>query len=462
MESSAIQEIIEKQKDYYRYGHTHDVSFRLKQLSTLKKAIHKHEREIIEAVKKDMGKPKMEGFLSEVAFTISEIELALKNLKSWAKPQKIKIPIAHLPGSSYIYTKPYGVTLIMGPWNYPFHLLVAPLVGAMAAGNCAVLKPSEITPHTSALTAQIFKEHFDPRYIAVVEGGPEESQALLNEKWDYIFFTGGTEIGQKVMEAASKNLTPVTLELGGKSPCIVDKEVRINIAARRIAWGKFFNAGQTCVAPDYVLVQEEVKDKFLAEFEKCIHRFFGNDVEQSPDFARIVNERHFDRLAKLLENTKIAIGGEMNRENKYISPTVVDGIDWDHPIMQEEIFGPILPVLKYQDLDQAIQRVNDQPKPLAFYFFSDNERHQKKILDNTISGGICINDTLSHIIPNALPFGGIGPSGMGNYHGKASFDTFSHKRSMLKKSTAIDIKNRYAPYKMSIRQAKMILKFLTG
>lgn len=457
-----IQETIKRQNEYFKLGQTKSIEFRLKQLVILKKAIEKYSEEILTAVKKDLSKPRFEAYLSEIAFTIAEIDISLKKLKSWSKPKKVKTPLAHQPGSSYIYSEPYGVTLIIGPWNYPFHLTVAPLIGAISAGNCAVLKPSELTPNTSKITAKLFKEYFDPEYISVVEGGVVEAENLLNEKWDYIFFTGGTIVGQKVMLAAAKHLIPVTLELGGKSPCIVDKNVSIEVAARRVTWGKFFNAGQTCVAPDYVLVHKDIKEEFIKNLIKTIKSFYGDDPALSADFARIVNEHHFNRLTGLLNNSRILIGGQTNKSVKYIAPTVIDQIDANHPLMQEEIFGPIMPIIEYEDLDKVINTINKKPKPLSLYFFSNDKKLQEKIIKNSVSGGVCINDTLSHILPNYLPFGGVGESGMGNYHGKASFTTFSHQKSVLKKSMIFDPKNRYAPYKLSLQKIKKLINFMTS
>jgi acyl-CoA reductase-like NAD-dependent aldehyde dehydrogenase len=319
-----------------------------------------------------------------------------------------------------------------------------------------------LSPHTSRVISKLVLEYFDPEYIAVVEGGKVESQALLAQKWDYIFFTGSTDIGRQVMEASAKHLTPVTLELGGKCPCILDRDIPIEVAARRVAYGKFFNAGQTCVAPDYVLLHKDQKADFVKSLGRAIREFYGDDVSRSPDFARIINGRHFQRLVRLMENSRILIGGDVLEAENYIPPTAVDQVDWEHPSMQEEIFGPILPILEYENLDQAILSVNERPKPLALYFFSKNKQLHKKILHSTSSGGVCINDTLSHVISSALPFGGVGASGIGKYHGKASFDTFSHHKSIMERSLTIDPKDRYAPYKMTLGKAKMIYKFVSG
>ncbi len=458
---TAIKQIIQSQRDFFKTQKP-DYSFRMQQLATLKTAIEAYESELLLAMEKDMRKPRFEGYLSDIAFTVTEIDLALKRLKSWMKPKRVSTPIAHLPGSSYIHAEPFGVTLVMAPWNYPIYLLLVPLIGAMAAGNCTVLKPSELTPNTSNVIAKMFKEYFDPAYIAVVEGDGQTAQELLNEKWDYIFFTGSPAIGKIVMQAAAQHLTPVTLELGGKSPCIVDKNINMETAARRIIWGKFLNAGQTCIAPDYLLVHQSIKDAFIEQCKKTLLEFYGSDMANSPDLARIVNERHFDRLSSLLKDANILVGGETDRDSRYIAPTLLDGVDWEHPVMQDEIFGPILPVLEFSDLNDAIETINSHPKPLALYFFSNDKSLQNKVIDETSSGGVCINDTINHIIPNNLPFGGVGTSGMGAYHGKASFDIFSHHKSTLKRSFLLDIKIKYAPYTVKIEHAKKLLKLMTG
>ena len=461
MNPTDIKNLVDTQRSFF-HSNNLDYHFRREQLFILRQAIVKYENRILEALKADMGKPELEGYSSDIAFTLSEIDLALKKLKSWMKPVRVPTPLAHLPGSSYIHSDPYGVTLIMGPWNYPFNLVVAPLVGAMAAGNCAVLKPSELAPVTSGVITELFAEYFDPAYIAVVTGDVSVAQNLLAEQWDYIFFTGSPTIGKKVMAAAAQHLTPLTLELGGKSPCIIDQDVSLETATKRIVWGKFFNAGQTCIAPDYVMVHKSIKNEFIRQCKKTVTEFYGQDVSSSPDLARIINHNHFDRLTGLLENTHILVGGEKDRNKRYLSPTIVDGIDWDHPIMNEEIFGPILPVLDYEDLDSVIRLVNSKPKPLALYFFSNNKAHRKKMIKHSRSGGVCINDTINHIIPNNLPFGGVGNSGMGNYHGKASFNTFSHQKSNLNRSFLFDLDIKYAPYTLSLNNAKKLLKLMTG
>lgn len=441
----AAQEILQEQRKFFSSGKTKDVAFRLTQLKILKQAVLDNQNEIIDALKADLNKPIFESYLTEIG-AIKEIDYAIKNLKKWSKPKKVSTPLEQLPGSAFIYPEPLGVVLIIAPWNYPFSLTISPLIGAIAAGNCAIIKPSENSPHTSNIVAKIFQKNFDPAYIAVVEGGVETSQQLLQQKFDHIFFTGGTAIGKIVMEAAAKNLTPVTLELGGKSPCIIDSDINIEYTARRIAWGKFLNAGQTCIAPDYLLVNQKVKQPLLDSIQNCVQEFYGDDPEKSPDFGRIINQKQYNRLVELLKSGEIIVGGKTNPETCYIAPTLIDKVSLDAPIMQEEIFGPLLPVIEYNNLEEAISIVNNQPKPLALYFFSKNQEYQQEILQKTSSGGVCINDTIMHIGVTELPFGGVGNSGIGSYHGKASFDTFSHQKSVLKKSFLVDIKVRYAPY----------------
>jgi acyl-CoA reductase-like NAD-dependent aldehyde dehydrogenase len=401
-----------------------------------------------------MKKPQREAYASEIGMVLHEINYAIGNLKSWAKPRRVRTPRDHFLASSFIYAEPLGVILIIGPWNYPFQLVLSPLVGAIAAGNCSVLKPSEIASASSDVIASLIGHHFEPGFITVIQGGAETTQRLLAEKFDYIFFTGGTRVGKIVMEAAAKHLTPVTLELGGKSPCIVDRDVHIEYAARRITWGKFLNAGQTCVAPDYLLVDRSIKDELLERMKTCIREFYGDDPSRSPDYGRVISERHFDRLSQLLQGGKIIIGGDADAGDRYIAPTVIDHVSWNDEIMQEEIFGPILPVIEYGDLEEAISAINGRPKPLSLYFFSRNRGNQERVLRETSSGGVCINDTIIHLGTRTLPFGGVGESGMGSYHGKASFDTFSHQKSVLRRSFLFDTKLRYPPYRDKLKYLK--------
>ena len=442
-----IPTALERQRAFFASGQTKPLEFRLTQLSKLKQAIMDRQADIVAAAKADLGRPEFEAYF-EIA-TLSEINLALKKLKTWVKPKRVKSTLENFPSSAWIQPDPLGVVLIIGPWNYPFQLMVSPLVGAIAAGNCAILKPSEQAPHTAKVVADLIADTFDPSYITVFEGDASVSQQLLAEKFDHIFFTGGTAIGRIVMEAAAKHLTPVTLELGGKSPCIVDADINLDHAAKRIAWGKCINAGQTCIAPDYLLVDRTIKAAFLDKLTAAICEFFGDDPSQSPDLSRIINQRQFDRLIALLNSGKTLIGGETDASTRYIAPTVLDNVTWDSPVMQDEIFGPILPVLTYDQFDQALAQVNARPKPLALYLFSRNQAKQQRVLSETSSGGVCLNDTVLHIGVPDLPFGGVGQSGMGSYHGKATFDAFSHYKSVLKKTFWFDLDWRYAPYKPS-------------
>jgi aldehyde dehydrogenase (NAD+) len=455
-----IKRILDKQRTYFNTGATRTLDFRIEKLNILKKSIQKNEKQILEALWSDLHKSEFEAYATEIGIILDEINYVMKHLKSWSKTKKVRTPLTHFLSSSYIYSEPYGVSLIMSPWNYPFQLLMAPLIGAIAAGNCAMLKPSENSPKTTEVIIKVIEESFSEEFVSVVEpyGGVESAQALLAEEFDYIFFTGSVPVGKIVMSAASKHLTPVTLELGGKSPCIVDKYTDIKLAAKRIAWGKFLNAGQTCVAPDYIMVHESVKLQLLTEITVCIKEFFGENPAHSKDFPRIINERQFDRLIGLLDKGNIVTGGEYIKKEKYIAPTIIDNITWDDPIMQDEIFGPILPVMEFEDLEQVIKVVNSKPKPLALYFFSNNKKHQERIIDMISYGGGCINDTIMHVASPYLPFGGVGASGMSAYHGKGSYDVFSHKKSVNKKSNLIDVKIRYAPYKDKIKWLKKLMK----
>ena len=440
----SIVQTIEQQRKFFGRGKTKNLEFRRQQLEKLKTAIKDRESEIISALHQDLHKPELEGYI-ELA-VLQDINYALKHLKSWLKPQKVKAPLTQFPASGYIYSEPLGNVLIIGPWNYPFSLMISPLIGAIAAGNCAILKPSELAPHTSKVLTQLINDNFDPGYIKAIEGGVETSQALLSQKFDHIFFTGGTKVGKIVMEAAAKNLTPVTLELGGKSPCIIDRKINIKETAKRITWGKFINGGQTCIAPDYLLVDKQIKDELITAIEQCVLEFYGNNPRSSPDLARIINPKQFNRLQALLADGEIILGGEADAEDLYIAPTLIVNPSLDSPLMQEEIFGPILPILEYEDLSEAIALINSRPKPLALYIFSKDKQIQLQILLGTSSGGVCINDTIMQVGINELPFGGVGESGIGSYHGKFSFDTFSHQKSVLKKSFRFDLNWRYAPY----------------
>lgn len=452
-------ETIHKQRDFFQTGKTKEIDFRIQQLKTLKQAIIDNEAAIFNALNADLRKPLEESFTGEIVLVVKEIEYAIKNIQSWSQPKKAQIPWQFFPASAKIYPEPLGVVLIIGAWNYPFQLVIAPLIGAIAAGNCAIVKASEITFHTSNLIVKIFEKYFDKSYLTAIEGGAETSGQLLAAKFDRIFFTGSNAVGKIVMEAAAKHLTPVTLELGGKSPCIVDNDINIKVAARRITWGKFFNAGQTCLAPDYLLVDKKIKDNLLDEIKRCIQEFYGENPAKTPDYARIINQKQFDRLVnylKDLKDGKIIIGGETVSDERYIAPTVIDSVSWEDEVMQEEIFGPILPIIEFTEYKEAINIINSQPKPLALYLFSQNKNLQKQILQQTSFGGGCINHTLIHYTTPSLPFGGVGNSGIGSYHGKAGFDTFSHYKSVVTKPFLLDVKLLYPPYKNKLSLLRRI------
>lgn len=431
---------------------------RKEKLRDLKRVIKKYEDEILEALKKDLNKSFFEGYETEVGIVLEEINYTLKHLNKWAKAKRVKTPIFHFPATSYIYQEAYGKVLIMSPWNYPFQLTIAPLVGAIAAGNRAVVKPSEYSNNTAEIIEKILKEVFSQDEVKVVKGGRAVNQELLKQKYDYIFFTGSPAVGKIVMESAAKHLTPVTLELGGKSPCIVDNSANVKLAAKRIVWGKFLNAGQTCVAPDYLLVHQDIKEKLVKEMIGYIKEFYGNSPIDNPDYPKIINKKHFDRINGLIRNKKIITGGNCNEQAMKIAPTILDHITWQSPIMQEEIFGPVLPIMEFEDLNQVVEMMGNHPKPLALYFFTTSKENEKKILSNISFGGGCINDTIIHLSNSNLPFGGVGNSGMGQYHGKASFDTFSHPKSIIKKSNLIDIYLRYPPFKDHLKLLKKFLK----
>ncbi len=457
--ANEIGEIVRQQRDFFSTGQTKNLDFRIERLKHLKQVVLDNQAAIIEALDADFGKPGFETVATEVISVVQEIDYALKHIKSWAKPKRTSVPLNLFPASARIYAEPLGVVLIISPWNYPFQLAISPLIGAIAAGNCAIVKPSEIAPHTSRLLAEIVEKNFDPAYITVVEGGVETSQQLLEEKFDHILFTGGTHVGKIIMAAAAKHLTPVTLELGGKSPCIVETDVQLKSAAKRIVWGKFINAGQTCIAPDYLLVNRQIKPDLLTAMQGSIKEYYGNDPAQSPDYARIISDKHYQRLTQLLDPDKIVVGGQVNLQQRYIAPTVLDRVSLEDTVMQEEIFGPILPIIEYGDLSEAIAIVNQKPKPLALYFFSNNRNKQARILRETSSGGVCLNHTVLQVATHALPFGGVGDSGMGAYHGKASFDTFSHQKSVFGKPFWLDLKLLYPPYEGKLELLKKFLNY---
>jgi aldehyde dehydrogenase (NAD+) len=449
---------MERQREFFAQNKTKDLLFRLENLKRLEICIKNHEEDILAALKKDLNKAPFEAYATEVGIVLEELRFVRKHLADWAVPKKVRTPITNFLSYSRIYSEPYGVVLIMSPWNYPFMLTIAPLIGAIAAGNCVVVKPSNYSPNTSEIIDRILSEVFKKDYVTVVQGGREANQSLLEQKFDYIFFTGSVAVGKLVMEAAARYITPITLELGGKSPCIVDETADLDLAAKRIVWGKFINAGQTCVAPDYLVVHYSIKERLLQKIKEYIVTFYGVNASENVDFPKIVNEKHLQRLVDLMEGEHIVIGGETSWDTNQIAPTVLDHITWDSPIMAEEIFGPILPVLEYKDLNEVVTRINGRPKPLALYYFTNRKENERKVIQSISYGGGCINDTIMHLASSYLPFGGVGESGMGGYHGKASFDTFSHKKSILKKSNLFDVGLRYPPYKDNLELLKKIMK----
>lgn len=448
METSAaiMKEVIHNQVTFFQTQTTKDISFRIQQLKTLKKAILKYQTEIEQALWQDLKKSPQEAYLTEISLVISEIDFQIKHIKQFSKPQQIASPLSLFPSRSELHTEPLGVVLIIAPWNYPFQLLLSPLVGAISAGCCAILKPAPETPAINAIMAQIIQGSFKENYVCMIQGGIETSTSLLKEKFDKIFFTGSTAVGKIVMRAAAENLTPLVLELGGKSPCIVTKEANISVAAKRIVWGKFINAGQTCIAPDYVFVHASVKDQLLSKMKECIEQFYTHSPEKSPFYSRIIHEKHFNRLALLLQNENIYTGGNTDLSTLYIAPTIVSDVTLNSPLMEEELFGPILPILSYTDLNEPIDYIQHKEKPLAIYYFG-KESNSKHVLSKVSSGGVCINDTLIHIANHHLPFGGVGASGMGHYHGHYSFLAFSHQKSVVRTPTWIDLPLKYPPFK---------------
>jgi aldehyde dehydrogenase (NAD+) len=438
--------VLQKQRAFFGTGCTKDISFRIESLRKLERWIRDNDADIMSALKADLNKPPFEAFATETGGVLDELRFTLKHIRRWSKPKCVISNLKNFPSSARIYPEPYGVALIMSPWNYPFMLTVTPVIAAVAAGNCAIVKPSAYSPATSSLIAKMCGEVFDAGHVLVVEGGRSENQALLDEQYDIIFFTGSTTVGKTVMQAAAQHLTPVILELGGKSPCIVEKTANLKLAARRIVWGKFVNAGQTCVAPDYILAHESVKQNLLDEMQTAIRMMYGERPYENPDFSKIINEKHFNRLLGLLEGEKIIMGGGSNAATMQIEPTLLDDVTWDAPVMSEEIFGPIMPVLTYSNMEDVVKMINDRPKPLAAYLFTSNKKVERYFLRNVSFGGGCINDTVVHLSVPRLPFGGVGASGMGSYHGKAGFDVFTHHKSVLRKSTLIDIALRYPPY----------------
>ncbi|RIM43130.1 aldehyde dehydrogenase, partial [Staphylococcus capitis] len=424
------------------------------------KSIKNHEQALLEALNKDLGKSKVEAYATEIGILLKSIKLARKELKNWAKTKQVETPLYLFPTKSYIKNEPYGTVLIIGPFNYPVQLVFEPLIGAIAAGNTAIVKPSELTPNVAEVIQDIIQETFEENYISVVKGGIEETQTLIHLPFDYMFFTGSEKVGQIIYESAAKNLVPVTLELGGKSPVIIDQTANLKVASERISFGKFTNAGQTCVAPDYILIDRKVKNDFIKALKQTITEFYGENIKESPDFGRIVNQKHFNRLNELLETheSKTIFGGKSFEEDLYIEPTLIDNVNLQDKVMQEEIFGPILPIITYDDFDEAIQIIQSKSKPLSLYLFSEDENSTHRVLEELSFGGGAINDTLMHLANPNLPFGGIGASGIGQYHGKYSFDTFSHMKSYTFKSTRLESSIYFPPYKGKFKYIKAFFK----
>jgi len=449
--------LVENQRSYFFTQATKPYAFRKEQLEKLGRWMNENEQAILDALHQDLGKSRYEGYLTEVAMVKQELKDALHSLKKWMKPRRARTAIGQLPGTCRMYAEPYGVTLIMSPWNYPFQLTIAPLIGAISAGNCAVVKPSAYSAATSALIKRMMDELYDPAYIACVEGGRQENAGLLEQNFDFIFFTGSPNVGRLVMEKASAHLTPVSLELGGKSPVIVDETADIALTAKRLAWGKCVNAGQTCVAPDYVLVHHSREEALLEALIAELRRMYTSAPLMNPDFPTIINQRHFERLVGLMQSGVVSHGGQIDVQTRRIAPTLLTDVSWDSAVMQEEIFGPLLPILPYRKLDDAIREIQARPKPLALYLFTQSKETEERVMREVSFGGGCVNDTILHLATPHMPFGGVGESGMGGYHGKYSFDTFSHVKSVLKRWKKPDVPLRYAPYDGKMKWIKKIM-----
>ena len=458
MTETEIQNILEKQHKFFQTGQTLPVNYRIEQLKKLKDSIIRHEPDLNLSLKADLGKSETESYMCEVGLTLSELSWMLKHIKKLTKEKWVPTPLAQFAAKSFRSPSPYGTVLIMSPWNYPVLLTLEPLIDALAAGNTAVVKPSAYAPATSRVMQEIIEECFAEEYVAVVTGGRAENQALLNQRFDKIFFTGGKTVGREVLRHAAEYLTPVTLELGGKSPCIVDSTAKIPLAARRIVFGKYLNCGQTCVAPDYICCHSSVKDAFLAEVKKQISLQFGEQPLSSSNYGKIINEKHFNRISGLIDKNKVVFGGQTDSETLQISPTVMDHVTYEDKVMQEEIFGPIMPILTYDSLDELIHKINSMPHPLALYFFTRDKVAARKVTSQCQFGGGCINDTIIHLATSEMPFGGFGESGMGGYHGHEGFRTFSHYKSIVDKKTWLDLPMRYQPYRKIYE--KLLRKFL--
>ena len=459
MTEQEIKALVAKQRTYFQTGATLPVSTRIQALRRLYTAIRENEQEIHDALRNDLGKSNFESYMCETGLVLEEISYMVKHIQRFSREQRVRTPLAQFHSRSYKKPSPYGVALIMSPWNYPFMLTLSPLVDALAAGNTAVVKPSAYSPHTSDVILHILSQCFDPQYVAVVTGGRAENTCLLREHFDYIFFTGSQAVGKEVMRNAAEHLTPVTLELGGKSPCIVDQTANIPLAAKRIVFGKYLNCGQTCVAPDYIYCHRSVKDQLIKEVQKQIQKQYGSQPLDNPDYGKIINEKHFDRILGLIDKAKLVQGGRSDRETLRIEPTVLDHVTFSDAVMQEEIFGPIMPILVFDNLDDVIRTINGMPHPLALYFFTSNKQAAKKVTSRCGFGGGCINDTIIHLATAEMGFGGFGESGMGAYHGKTGFDTFSHYKSIVDKKTWLDLPMRYQPYqKLHEKMVRFFLK----
>ena len=459
MTGEQINNLLKKQRKYYKSGVTIPVKFRIEQLKKLYATVKKYQTEINDALTCDLGKSHFEGFMCESGLVLSEISYMIRHTKRFAKRKTVATPITNFASHSFKQPVPYGNTLIMSPWNYPFLLTIDPLADSIAAGNTAIVKPSAYSPATSKIIEKIITECFAPEYVAVVTGGRAENTALLEQKFDFVFFTGSQAVGKEVLRKTAEHLTPAVLELGGKSPCIVDESANIKLAAKRIVFGKYLNCGQTCVAPDYILCESSIKDKFVGEVVKQIKRQYGENPLENKDYGRIINERHFERLNSLIDMNKVVIGGETNSKTNRIAPTVMDNVTESDAVMSEEIFGPIMPILKFDNFDKMIEELKDKDKPLALYLFSNNKKHIKRVTTELSYGGGCINDVVVHLATSEMGFGGVGESGMGTYHGKDGFDAFSHYKSVMDKKTWLDLPMRYQPYKNKLYE-KLLHIFL--
>lgn len=459
MEAKEIASIVEKQKKYFNHGDTLSIKFRVYMLKNLKKAIKKYEKEIMEALRLDLGKSSYESYMCEVGLVLSELSYMIKHTKKFSKCRKVKTPLAQFSAKSYKKPSPYGNVLIMSPWNYPFLLTMDPVIDAISAGNTIVVKPSAYSPNTSDIIAKILRECFSPDYVAVVTGGRKENASLLEQKFDMVFFTGSQAVGREVLKHTAEHLTPAVLELGGKSPCIVDSTAKLKLTAKRIVFGKYLNCGQTCVAPDYIICDASIKDELVKEIIAQVKLQYSENPLENPNYGKIINEKHFDRLLGLIDSEKVVLGGNSNRDTLQIEPTIMDNVTWDDAVMGEEIFGPIMPILTYEKLEDVIDMLSNKEKPLALYFFSEDKANIAEVTSRCLYGGGCINDTIIHLATSEMGFGGVGESGMGSYHGKDGFDTFSHYKSIVNKKTWMDLPMRYQPYKSKLYR-KLLRMFL--